>query len=732
MCNWYTAILITFIISMLACQVEANESKVIKAANSVIVTHYDILMIPDFQDNSMFNRVKCFVRNTGITPTDNLVFSILAGYGGSPASLGVEFEVRDVFQIAGISTLPVVFHRGESKDGVTQTALQDEISSPLVSIHLAKPLMPGDETVLVFTYHWRCLNSTKLNDGWILFATFHNGEKQVSLTPDYNFLPNTEFSPDALPKATWTLTACVPDGYTCAALDGSFKGSHRRDDKIIYKWESAIPTMCNISMGCFDTITIKKHGVPVIFYLPPGTYNKQAIDGLADLLAKSYRFYSDLYGTLEGDAIQVGMDTARGDGGKGGYRMILFYRDAECMQKMDTGKYNINIWVVTHELAHSWWGGSVTAHGQGMGFLQESLASFSADYLGDNLFHSNTSREMLALLFYQGDYKRSLFVGDAEDIGACAFKGPHILNTLLAEMGREAFFKALKSYSSSHSHGKAKLSDFITACNKASGQDYSEWLDQWLHNSACPDYRLVSFTSHQMGNDWQTVVTILNSGKGIITCPIELHMGSITERTSVRVPAGLTSSASYSTPEEVRNIVIDPENKVFQGHSANWAQRYMNIDDCQMDITWYIKGLAFAQIGENRRAIDCFSHAIANNARAPFLYSRGISHLHNGDDKEAVSDLSGFIDKFLQEPDQSMANMNFFRIVSGGRDQWYKQICIIFYHLTGLKTSYDPTSTEPDQWVKVVNQWQDWWAANKKTFKLSETAHDLTPSGVQK
>jgi aminopeptidase N len=71
-------------------------------------------------------------------------------------------------------------------------------------------------------------------------------------------------------------------------------------------------------------------------------------------------------------------------------------------------------------------------------------------------------------------------------------KGASVLKQLVAYVGLEHFLAGLRDYFRTHAYGNATFSDLLTALEKASGRDLSDWGRQWLRttglNTLRPDF----------------------------------------------------------------------------------------------------------------------------------------------------------------------------------------------------------------------------------------------------
>ncbi len=155
------------------------------------------------------------------------------------------------------------------------------------------------------------------------------------------------------------------------------------------------------------------------------------------------------------------------------------------------------IGIVSHELAHQWWGDLVTLRSWAHTWLNESFGTYS-DYLyfryerGDdegavNLLGKLKSYLDEALMEYirpivSDRYDRPEDMFDAHTYP----KGALVLHMLRSLLGEEPFFRTIRSFLHRYAFDVADTHDFIREVKSVTGQNLDWFFDQWLFKPGHP------------------------------------------------------------------------------------------------------------------------------------------------------------------------------------------------------------------------------------------------------
>ncbi len=159
------------------------------------------------------------------------------------------------------------------------------------------------------------------------------------------------------------------------------------------------------------------------------------------------------------------------------------------------------IGIVSHELAHQWWGDLITLRNWAHTWLNESFATYS-DYLyyrferGEDEGALNLQGKLDAYLREARTRYIRPIVTDRYDAPADMFdahtypKGARVLHMLRAYLGDGPFFATLRHFLHRYAFDAVDTADFIRSVKTVTGQNLDWFFDQWLYKPGHPVFEV--------------------------------------------------------------------------------------------------------------------------------------------------------------------------------------------------------------------------------------------------
>jgi len=287
-------------------------------------------------------------------------------------------------------------------------------------------------------------------------------------------------------KATYTFRITVPKPYVVAA-NGQLAGTYDHGDTTTYLWEAREPLasyLASVNVG--DFVLHSEEGPAG---LPIRSYYLRAIAPQATAAfaqtAEQIAFFNSIFGPYPFEAYGVVVV----DGGADTWAMenqtlSLFGRNVATDGSAAT--------VAPHELAHQWFGDSVSLKSWRDIWLNEGFATY-AEALWYEHLHGPAALEERMRAIYPGTGSRALFPPGnppADDLFDTAVydRGALTLHALRRQVGDAAFFAILRTYADRYRYGNASTDDLIAVANEVSGQDLQSLFQAWLYDEAIPAY----------------------------------------------------------------------------------------------------------------------------------------------------------------------------------------------------------------------------------------------------
>ncbi len=155
--------------------------------------------------------------------------------------------------------------------------------------------------------------------------------------------------------------------------------------------------------------------------------------------------------------------------------------------------------LISHELAHQWFGDKITCGSWEDIWLNEGFATFLASFWHENKYPYTIPGSRISEVNYiTSQTGGSVWVDDTSSVGRIFdnrlsyYKGSHVLYMLRFKLGDSAFFRGLRRYQKDPKviYGFAKTPDLQRNLEEESGQNLTTFFNNWFKGQGYPTYRV--------------------------------------------------------------------------------------------------------------------------------------------------------------------------------------------------------------------------------------------------
>ena len=235
--------------------------------------------------------------------------------------------------------------------------------------------------------------------------------------------------------------------------------------------------------------------------------------------------------------------------------------------------------LVSHELAHQWFGDLVTCRHWDQAWLNEGFATFmeiiwlrhhkgedeavySVVLNRDSYLHEDRNRYQRAIVTKQ--YKNPIDLFDRH----LYEKGSLVLWMLMDHLGEADFRKVLKAYLNTYKYGVVETTDLLAAIKEVTGRNLESFFDTWVHSPGHPSLS-VSATESADAKTLHIRVRQTQAGNATkITLPVWIEMGKKTVTEKLRLTSK-NQSFTVNIDGPVTALAVNPKLTVLATHSLD-------------------------------------------------------------------------------------------------------------------------------------------------------------------
>jgi aminopeptidase N len=443
-----------------------------------------------------------------------------------------------------------------------------------LNVALPRAANRGDKLSIAINYHG------KPKDG-LIFARDRDGKQ--SATGDnwpnrvHYWIPTLDH-PSA--KATVSFTISAPQRYQVVA---NGKSGATTQNALMSQWKfdegKAIPPYCMIvTVNEGAVINSPDQTITNLIYNVPQKDRDYAVKGFSSA-APALAFFNQTIAPYPYEKLALIVAETR-FGGMENSSAIVFASNLLALhggEKM-SARFGIPTRienVVAHEIAHQWFGDSVTETTWADLWLSEGFATYFAGlflekYEGDAAFRDYMRDAAEQVVRYSKSNKMPIHDTTTQDLMSLLNdnnyqKGAWVLHMLRKQLGDEAFFKGVRNYYNDHREANATTEDLRSALEKSSGKNLKDFFARWIYGAGHPRYEL-SWGSMERASTTSLFVHLnqLQDGDPFLDpVPIEFTVNGKPERRTI-YPKGKLTTETIQLPGNPTGVKIDPDETLLK------------------------------------------------------------------------------------------------------------------------------------------------------------------------
>ncbi|MGW1589107.1 M1 family metallopeptidase [Streptomyces sp. NPDC002386] len=283
-------------------------------------------------------------------------------------------------------------------------------------------------------------------------------------------------------KATYDIRIKAPKGLT-GVSNGRLVSTRDRGGSTYTHWRESRPMatyLATATIGRFDVRTGRTPGgTPIYVAIDPVLKNSNNVDVYA-VTAAATDYWSRIFGPYPFEETGAIVD----DMPEAGFSLEVQSKPAYSAVRNES--------TIVHELAHQWFGDSVSVARWKDTWLNEGFATYAqwlwAEHQGTRTAHDSFRAAYDARPADSSFWQIKVADPQRDTMFASAVyqRGAMTLQMLRERIGDRAFFELLPAWTRLHRYGNADTADFVRLAERISGQRLGDLFDPWLYTTGRP------------------------------------------------------------------------------------------------------------------------------------------------------------------------------------------------------------------------------------------------------
>jgi aminopeptidase N len=283
-------------------------------------------------------------------------------------------------------------------------------------------------------------------------------------------------------KATFDIRIKAPKGLT-GVSNGRLVGTYDKGNRTVAHWRESRPMATYLATATIGRFNVRQGttpaGTPIYIAIDPVLENSNNVD-VYEVTAEATDYWSKIFGPYPFEETGAIVD----DMPQAGFSLETQTKPVYSAVRSES--------TIVHELAHQWFGDSVSVEKWKHIWLNEGFATYSqwlwSEHKGTQSAHdaflAGYNARPADAAFWQtvvGDPQR-----DTMFASAVYQRGAMTLQVLRERIGDKAFFELLPAWTRQNRHGNVNTDDFIRLAEKISGKQLDSLFQTWLFTKGKP------------------------------------------------------------------------------------------------------------------------------------------------------------------------------------------------------------------------------------------------------
>ncbi|KIZ14007.1 M1 family metallopeptidase [Streptomyces natalensis] len=282
-------------------------------------------------------------------------------------------------------------------------------------------------------------------------------------------------------KATYDIRIDAPKGLT-GVSNGRLIASGEKHNRSYAHWRESRPMatyLATATIGKFDVRTGTTPGGTPIYVATDPTLPTGKVD-VYGVTAAATDYWSQIFGPYPFEETGAVVD----DMPQAGFSLEVQSKPVYSAGRSES--------TIVHELAHQWFGDSVSVRQWKDIWLNEGFASYAQwlwdEHKGTRTAHDAFRKEYASVPESDNFWKITVADPQRDTMfsDAVYMRGAMTLQALRERIGDKAFFELLPAWTAAHRYGNASTSQFIALAEKISGKRLAGLFNTWLYTDHRP------------------------------------------------------------------------------------------------------------------------------------------------------------------------------------------------------------------------------------------------------